>query len=166
MNVINFLKVLKESFNGAEMVYSQGSCYKLYEILKELENSSTPLINKSGQHIITVINNKAYDINGEVLDFSKFQKLTEVELKYFKNRRFDVFSPNFFVPEWVVDSCIPFLQTAQFAFNLDVPHKLIEIKSDLEMDQIEQSLFTINVDSYKPYVKMLEKEQNIIRNNN
>lgn len=158
-DIIEFIKTIKESFVGAETVFCYGSCYSLYLILKRINNNAIPLINEEGQHIITNIGDDYYDINGLFLDHQNFRPLTEIETLYFKERKFNIFSPDFFIPEWVIDCSIPFLQTAQFAFNLGNGYKLVKIENDEEYDKIEKALFTVENNAYEEYTEELQKEQ-------
>lgn len=163
INVISFLSTLKSSFVGSDCVYTSGSCYKLYEVLKEIFPEAKPLINKEGQHIISLIEGVCYDINGVVEDTSDFREMTEEQIHYFTNRVFNIYDPSFFVPEWVVDSTIPFLQTAQFACNLftndcEYGYKIVPIENAEEWNQIETALFSLNYEAYEPYSKPLKEE--------
>lgn len=168
MNIENLISKLKSTFTGSEFVYTNGSCYQLYDFMKEIFPEAKPLINNEGQHIIISVDDGFFDINGKVHDISDFRDMTEEEILYFTDRRCNIYSPHFFVPEWVEDSCIPFLQTASFAFNLETDqakygHKLVPIESEDEYDQIETALFSCDNDAYEPYTKPLQLEQKKIR---
>lgn len=54
--------VIRESFYGSEHVYTQGSCYQFYEILKLIFPGAQAYSN--GEHVITRIDNIFYDIEG------------------------------------------------------------------------------------------------------
>lgn len=62
--IISFISTVRDSFNGSEIVYTQGSCYKFYLILKEVFPKSEAYYNS--EHVITKINDRYYDITGEV----------------------------------------------------------------------------------------------------
>lgn len=62
--VIGFITLIRESFVGAETVYTTGSCYQLYRILKFVFPQANAYYNSD--HVITEINGRYYDITGEV----------------------------------------------------------------------------------------------------
>ncbi len=168
IDIENLIKKLKHTFVGADYVYTAGSCYQLYDFMKELFPEAKALINQEGQHIIIQVESGCYDINGKVDDISDFRCMTEKEVEYFTDRRCNIYDPHFFVPQWVEDSCIPFLQTAAFAFNVETEHakfghKLVPIENEEEYFQIEEALFSANNDTYKPYTQPLQEEQNEVK---
>lgn len=59
------IELIRNSFEGSVLVYTRGSCYKLYKILKALYPSAIGYYNSD--HVITEIDGKFYDITGEVL---------------------------------------------------------------------------------------------------
>lgn len=71
--VLSLIKSIRDSFVGAEQVYTSGSCFKLYKILKTQFSSALPYCD--GSHIITEIDYKFYDING-VVDKEKVSDFT------------------------------------------------------------------------------------------
>lgn len=66
--VEKFIASIRDSFIGSQQVYTEGSCYHLYLILKSVFPSAKPYYNT--YHIITKIDNKFYDITGEVKESS------------------------------------------------------------------------------------------------
>ena len=64
MDILRFIQTIRESFIGSEIVYTQGSCYKFYLILKEAFPQAKAYYNSD--HVITEIDGKFYDITGEV----------------------------------------------------------------------------------------------------
>lgn len=64
MKVLDIIKVIRDSFIGSETVYTRGSCYKFYKILKEIFPEAEAYYNSD--HVITKISDKYYDITGEV----------------------------------------------------------------------------------------------------
>lgn len=166
VNIESLIKTIKNSFKGSDYVYTAGSCYKFYEVLKEVFPEAKPLINQEGQHIVSLIDGKCYDINGLVKNPDDFGEMTKEQIEYFTDRIFNIADPHFFVPDWVVDSCIPFMQTAQFAFNLDTTrygYKIVPIESEEEYEQIEKSLYSMDFGAYPEYQLELEKEQDVMR---
>lgn len=64
--VTKFLKELKSSYHKNELIYTEGSCFRLYCILKTLFPKANPYYSTVDGHWITEINEKFYDINGEI----------------------------------------------------------------------------------------------------
>lgn len=62
-NILGFIKTVRESFIGSETVYTCGSCYHFYLILKQVFPSAVAMDNED--HVITEINGRYYDIYGE-----------------------------------------------------------------------------------------------------
>lgn len=81
-DIISYIKILRESFDGAEIAYKNGSCYKFYEILKHTFPESKPFYT-GVHHVVTKINERYYDISGEVFDkeklFIPFDKAKEID---------------------------------------------------------------------------------------
>lgn len=81
-DIISYIKILRESFDGAEIAYKNGSCYKFYEILKHTFPESKPFYT-GVHHVVTKINERYYDISGEVFDkenlFIPFNKAKEID---------------------------------------------------------------------------------------
>lgn len=82
-NVESFIAKIRDSFIGSQQVYTEGSCYHFYLILKEVFHNAEPWYDN--EHIVTKIDNKFYDITGEVrkdeLDMFKYQRLPSYQLK-------------------------------------------------------------------------------------
>ena len=62
VDVLTFLTGLRESFYGADVVYTKGSCYELFKILSALFPTADAYY--YDKHIYTKIDNVFYDING------------------------------------------------------------------------------------------------------
>lgn len=80
MTPIIIINSLRESDKYIEMIYLQGGCYKFHLFLKKLFTEAIPYINTKGDHVITRIGGRFYDITGEV-DGYLFCRLSEQELK-------------------------------------------------------------------------------------
>lgn len=63
-NVLDFIRAIRESFIDSKKVYTQGSCYKFYTILKFIFPESNAYYDSN--HVITEIRGRYYDITGEV----------------------------------------------------------------------------------------------------
>lgn len=65
-SILNFLTVVRYSFHDAPLVYTRGGCYGLYQILKVVYPSAVAYFDDAEQeHILTKIEGRYYDINGE-----------------------------------------------------------------------------------------------------
>lgn len=62
--VLNFIETIRNSFDLSVEVYTKGSCYKFYEILKCCFPESICYYNCD--HAITKIGDNFYDITGKV----------------------------------------------------------------------------------------------------
>lgn len=61
--VLDFISTVRNSFIGADVVYTKGSCYQFYRILKKVFPQANAYYNSD--HVITEIDGRYYDINGE-----------------------------------------------------------------------------------------------------
>ena len=64
INIEEFIATIRDSFIGSQQVYTNGSCYHFYLILKKVFPNAVCWYDES--HIVTEINGKFYDITGEV----------------------------------------------------------------------------------------------------
>lgn len=97
MNKIElFLKELRESADVMSKIFTQGSCFRLYVILKILYPKAIAYWSDRDNHCITKINNDYYDIGGMIHkdyinDKSYYQILTEqldaYKLLKYKNKK-------------------------------------------------------------------------------
>lgn len=65
-NILNFLKELRESSERIFIIFTKGSCFRLYNILKTFEPTAQPYWSDLCNHAIVKINKVYYDIGGEV----------------------------------------------------------------------------------------------------
>jgi len=82
MNVESFIATIRDSFIGSQEVYTEGSCYHFYLILKEVFPQANPHYDMN--HMITEIDGKYYDITGEVKlnsNMTKFEEPPHYSLK-------------------------------------------------------------------------------------
>lgn len=63
-DVEKFIATVRDSFIGSQQVYTEGSCYYFYLILKRVFPEAKPYYD--ADHVITKIGDKFYDITGEV----------------------------------------------------------------------------------------------------
>ena len=62
----NFLKELRESADIQFKIFTEGSCFRLYIILKTIYPKAKPYWSDLENHCVTKINGKFYDIGGEI----------------------------------------------------------------------------------------------------
>ena len=82
INVENFIATIRDSFIGSQQVYTEGSCYHFYLILKQVFPDAEPYYDLD--HIVTKIGDKFYDITGEVkrsYGMNKYEELPGYSLK-------------------------------------------------------------------------------------
>lgn len=79
--VESFIAKVRDSFIGSQQVFTHGSCYHFYLILKEVFPQAKPYYDED--HIITEIDDRFYDITGEVEkgQFILFEDLPSCYLK-------------------------------------------------------------------------------------
>lgn len=63
-NVEKFIATVRDSFIGSQQVYTEGSCYHFYLILKQVFPDAQAYYDSD--HVITKIDDRFYDITGEV----------------------------------------------------------------------------------------------------
>lgn len=73
MNPEKIIEAIRNSFIGAQQVYTNGSCVMFYFILKSIFPKALPYWSADAKHMITKIGNKYYDINGEVKDVKGYE---------------------------------------------------------------------------------------------
>ena len=66
MKVENFLKELKDSADIQYKIFTEGSCFRLYCILKTIWEDAQVYWSDRDGHAITKIDGKYYDIGGQV----------------------------------------------------------------------------------------------------
>lgn len=64
LSIEGFIATIRDSFIGSQQVYTEGSCYHFYLILKQVFPDAKPFYDLN--HVITEIDGKYYDITGEV----------------------------------------------------------------------------------------------------
>ena len=90
-----FIQLIRNSFHGSVRVYTEGSCYQFYKILKHSFSQVEPYY--SNGHVVSKIDGNFYDITGEVQgEFVPFDKTfvvdlkTDIEMDNIKNNKFGV----------------------------------------------------------------------------
>ena len=83
INPEGLIAKIRDSFIGSQQVYTEGSCYHFYLILKEVFPDAEPWYDN--EHIVTKIGDKFYDITGEIrkdeLGMFKYQRTPSYQLK-------------------------------------------------------------------------------------
>ena len=80
--ILLIIKAIRLSFLESAIVYTRGACYGFYQILKAIYPQAEAYMTNNGEHIVTKIDDKYYDIQGEYIDnrgeplyhFSKINK--------------------------------------------------------------------------------------------
>jgi len=88
MNVEKFIAKIRDSFVGSQQVYTNGSCYHFYLILKEVFPQAKCWYDMS--HIVTEIDGKFYDITGEIQKNSNLLILDE-QIHYSLKAPFNIY---------------------------------------------------------------------------
>ncbi len=70
--VIKFISLVRESHPEMINIYTQGSCFNFFLILKEMFPESIAYYDQN--HVITKIKNKYFDITGEVIKSKNYKK--------------------------------------------------------------------------------------------
>lgn len=65
MKASELIKALRETDRYIPDIFTNGGCYQFHLFLKKLYPQSEPYITLDEAHIITLIDDKYYDINGE-----------------------------------------------------------------------------------------------------
>ena len=76
------IAAIRDSFIGSQQVYTEGSCYHFYLILKTIFSDAEPYFDQD--HIVTKIDDRYYDITGEVrhdASLTKYERLPSYGLK-------------------------------------------------------------------------------------
>ena len=79
-----FIATIRDSFIGSQQVYTGGSCYHFYLILKQVFPQAQPYYD--ADHIISEIDGRYYDITGEVnpMDYAECEEVKPEEFAEFE----------------------------------------------------------------------------------
>ena len=80
LNVGDLIYSLRDTDPYIETIFMQGGCYKFHLFLKSIFKDAVPLINKSADHVVTMIGSDLWDINGAVIDQGDYQAITDSRL--------------------------------------------------------------------------------------
>ncbi len=75
--ILTFITTIRESFTGSDIVYTKGSCYQFYKVLKIVFPTAEAYYDSN--HVITKIGKYYYDITGEV----KKHRHLKVDIHYY-----------------------------------------------------------------------------------
>lgn len=64
--ILDFIKELRDSADIQYKIFTEGSCFRLYCIIKTIFPKANPYWSDRDEHAITEIDGKYYDIGGEV----------------------------------------------------------------------------------------------------
>lgn len=74
--IINVINAIRNSDSYIKYIYTMGGCYSFYKILKALDDTATPYIEKEKEnHIVTKIGEYMYDIYGLVDNVDQYKPL-------------------------------------------------------------------------------------------
>lgn len=97
--IIEFLTELRESADIQFKVFTEGSCFRLYKILKVIFPEAKAYWSDIDNHCITKINGKYYDIGGEVkkeyIENNAYYKIVKSQLKGYALLKYTVEEANF-----------------------------------------------------------------------
>lgn len=83
----NFLTELRESAEAQYNIFTQGSCFRLYLILKTIFPKAEPYWSDMDNHCIIKIDDKFYDIGGEInknyVDSQNYNRIRKEHIKGF-----------------------------------------------------------------------------------
>jgi hypothetical protein len=74
-----FIKLLRDTDNYIECIFTMGGCYKFASLLTEIYPDSPIYINDTKDHVATLINGVLYDIKGEIKFSEFFKPITPLE---------------------------------------------------------------------------------------
>lgn len=80
-SVIDLINALRESDSYIDVIYTNGSCYRFFVMVKKLYPDAIPMLNKDMNHIGILLDGKIYDINGEVKEPEDFYYMNEQEIE-------------------------------------------------------------------------------------
>ena len=66
--ILKIIRAIRLSFLEAGIVYTQGACYGFYTILKAIYPNAMAYMTEKKGHIVSRIENRYYDIQGEYID--------------------------------------------------------------------------------------------------
>lgn len=64
--ILKFLYELKHAYKENEMIYTEGSCYRVFCMLDAVFSRAVPWYSQSDGHWVTEVEGSFYDINGEI----------------------------------------------------------------------------------------------------
>ena len=80
MNIELIIKQLRDSDRYIETIFTEGACYQFHLFLNRLWPDSEPYINESKDHVVTMINDFFYDINGIVDDEENYTLMDKCDI--------------------------------------------------------------------------------------
>lgn len=80
--IIDIINAIRDSDSYIKYIYTMGGCYSFYKILKALDDTAIPYIEKEKEnHIVTKIGERMYDIYGLVDNVDRYKPLPESLIK-------------------------------------------------------------------------------------
>lgn len=81
LSIEQFIDELRNSDFYIQFLFTQGSCYKLFNLLNKMFDDCTPYINLDITHVVTKHNDNLYDIYGKVDNMDDYKPMTEDDIK-------------------------------------------------------------------------------------
>lgn len=66
MEIESLINNLRDTDQYIEAIFMQGGCYRFHLFLKSIYPSAKPYLHLDGDHIVSKINNKYFDIRGKL----------------------------------------------------------------------------------------------------
>lgn len=85
-SVESFISTLRDSVPNADVVFTQGNCFKLYILLNKVWSEAKPYYDGIAGHVYTKIGDKFYDIHGELVGSTPEKKAIKGRLYYMPER--------------------------------------------------------------------------------
>ncbi len=88
-NIISMIEAFRKSDSYIVTIYTEGGCYQFHLLLRYFAPDAVPMINLRGDHIVSEIMGRYYDIRGEITHPKQiYRKPTDDELKEAKKWSF------------------------------------------------------------------------------
>lgn len=83
-----FIEHLRKSDEYLQYIYTEGSCYKFYELLNKLFDGVVAYKNEGRSHVVSLYKGKYYDITGDVTDDEEYFICDRIDHEYMKKWSF------------------------------------------------------------------------------
>lgn len=80
MTPAKLIKALRSTDPYIKDIFTRGGCYRFFLFLKKLFPEAQSYINKDKNHVATLINDRLYDITGEIEDHTGWRRMTKQDI--------------------------------------------------------------------------------------